>query len=409
MSQPVRRVALLLQGWGGWHAQLIRGVQAYAHTAPHWRLHVDGGLPGTSRAESGLVQWDGIISSGVYADALLRKLRRSPATKIVGLSSSQVHGPKTPVVRVDDERIVEFLGQHLLAGGLRQIGYLGPQSWGRSDRRGEAVRQFLERRGLPFHSLTVKRPEQYRLVSAFPMRQVVAWVRKLPRPFGLIVWNMAAAHHVVEACVRAGLTVPRDAAVVAADDDPVLSESSSPTITGLAFPAERIAYRGAELLEDLMAGKQPPAAPILIPPTNLIHVRESSDTLSLPNREVHLAVQFIREHARESLKVAHVARHVGVSRSRLDEKFMEVLGHTPHEELVLAHLARARQLLVDTAWTMERVAREAGFGTSRTLYRTFIERLQMTPAAYRARFGEPSGPVTGDDPHVRKNVISPTG
>ena len=386
MAEPVRRVALLLQGWGGWHVQLIRGVQAFAHTASGWRLHVDGGLPGTSRTQTSRAQWDGIISSGVYADELLRKLRRSPTTKIVGLSSAQRYGPRMPVVRVDDERIVESLGKHLLAGGFRQIGYVGPQSWGRLDYRGEAVRQFAERRGLPFHEFVVKRPERYTLSSAFPMRQVVAWLRKLPKPFGLIVWNMAAAHHVIEACVRAELAVPADAAVVSADDDPLLAEASSPTITGLEFPAEQIAYRAAELLDGLMAGRPPPDAAVLVPPTNLVHVRESSDALSLPNREVYLAVQFIREHAKDAMKVAHVARHVGMSRSRLDEKFVEVLGHTPREELAIAHLNRARQLLVDTAWTVDRVAREAGFGTARTMYRAFLERLQQTPAAYRERF-----------------------
>lgn len=386
MAEPVRRVALLLQGWGGWHCQLIRGVQAFAHSAPHWRLHVDGGLPGTSRVESGLLQWDGIISSAIRADGVLRKLHRKKTVKIVGLSSAQSQDIKIPVVRVDDAVIASSIGEHLLAGGFRQFAYFGPLGWGRVDHRGAAVKQFADDRGLPFHAFVASQPAKTNLNSAFPMRDTVKWVGKLPKPFGIVVWNMAAAQHVVEACVRAGLDVPAEAAVVSADDDAVIAETSEPSITGLVFPAERIAFRAAELLNDLMNGAPAPAGPILVPPSRVLHVRQSSDVLSLPNRDVHLAVQYIREHAKDALKVEQVARAVGSSRSRLDEKFLKVLGHTPHEELVRAHLTRAMQLLVETPWPIERVAKESGFGTARTMYRIFLERRKQTPADYRHQF-----------------------
>ena len=386
MDTPVRRVALLLQGWGGWHCHLIRGVQAFAHTVPHWRLHVDGGLPGTSRVESSPKMWDGIITSSIRADGVLRKLRRERNVKVVGLSSAQHEGIKIPVVRVDDTIIANCIGEHLLAGGFRQIAYLGPLGWGRLDHRGAAVRRFAETRGVAFHAFTARPAGKSNLDSAFPMRQTIRWLAGLPQPFGVVVWNMAAAQHVVEACVRAGLDVPGNAAVVSCDDDPVISETSSPTISGMVLPAERIAYCAAELLNGLMAGKPAPAEPVLIAPSKVLRVRGSSDAMSLPNRDVHLAVQYIREHAREAMKVEQVARRVGTSRSRLDEKFLQVLGHTPHEELVRAHVGRAKQLLVETGWTVDRVAAESGFGTARTMYRAFLERCGQTPAVYREQY-----------------------
>lgn len=387
MDMPVRRVALLLQGWGGWHTHLIRGVQAFAHTAPHWRLHVDGGLPGTSRIESNPEKWDGIISSSIRGDGVLRKLRRQRHVKIVGLSSAQHPGIDIPVVRVDDTVIANCIGEHLLAGGFRQLAYLGPFGWGRIDHRAAAVRAFAEKRELPFHAFVARPAGKSNLDSAFPMRQAIRWVSGLPKPFGVVVWNMAAAQHVVEACVRAGLDVPGQAAVVSCDDDPVISETSSPTISGMVLPAERIAYRAAELLNTLMAGDAPPAQPVLVAPSKVLRVRGSSDAMSLPNRDVHLAVQFIREHAREPMKVEQVARRIGTSRSRLDEKFLQVLGHTPHEELARVHLGRAQQLLVETGWPIDRIATESGFGTARTMYRAFLERCGQTPAAYRQRYG----------------------
>ena len=386
MADPVRRVALLLQGWGGWHSQLMRGVQTFAQSAPHWRLHIDGGLPGTSRVESKTFHWDGIISAVIRSDGILRRLYGKKNTKIVGMSSAPYQTLKIPVVRVDDSVIADALGEHLLAGGFRQFAYVGPLGWGRIDHRAAAIKAFAESRSLPFIPFIVKRPEKSTMDSAFPMRQAIHWITNLPKPIGILVWNMAVAQHVVEACVRAGVEIPANVAVVSTDDDPIIAETSEPSITGLVFPTERIAFRAAQLLDDLMNGGEAPEKPILVPPARILHVRQSSDALSLPNRDVQLAVQYIHEHAKQALKVEHVARALGVSRSRLDENFVRVMGHTPHEELVRAHLNRAKQMLVETSLPIKRIAEECGFGTPRTLYRVFMERNGQTPAAYREAF-----------------------
>ena len=386
-TKSTRRVALLLQGWSGWHCQLIRGVQSFAHTRPNWRLHIDGGLPGTSRMETGGIQWDGVITSAIRDDRLLRKLSQDPSVHVIGLSSTQSVDLDIPIVRVDDTALAATAGEHFLASGYRQLAYLGPSGWGRIDARGDAARSFAAERNLPFHAFVTRRPRTSNLNANFPMGEVVNWVRKLPRPVGLYVWHMPAAQHAVEACRRAGLRVPADVAVVSADDDPVIAEASEPSITALALPAERVAYRASEVLDGLMNGTPRPDGPVLVAPSRIIHVRESSDAMSLPDRDVYLAVQYVRENAHVALKVEQIARVIGTSRTRLDEMFVRVRGHTPHEELIRAHLTRATQLLVETPWPIRRVATESGFGTARTMHRVFLERQGRTPAAYRDMFG----------------------
>ena len=49
-------------------------------------------------------------------------------------------------------------------------------------------------------------------------------------------------------------------------------------------------------------------------------------------------------------------------------------------------LDRAKQLLLETNWNMERLAERAGMGTAQTLRRLIIEDEGMTPAEFRSRF-----------------------
>jgi transcriptional regulator GlxA family with amidase domain len=49
-------------------------------------------------------------------------------------------------------------------------------------------------------------------------------------------------------------------------------------------------------------------------------------------------------------------------------------------------LDRAKQLLLETDWGLERVADRAGMGTAQTLRRLLVQDEGMTPAEYRSRF-----------------------
>ena len=108
------------------------------------------------------------------------------------------------------------------------------------------------------------------------------------------------------------------------------------------------AAKAAALLDQLMCGKTPLARRILIPPLGIV-VRQSTDVTATADPYVAKAVRFIREHAAEGIDVGDVLRHVMISRTALDKRFLKVLGHTPHEEIRRVRLKRARELLAEVA------------------------------------------------------------
>jgi LacI family transcriptional regulator len=241
--------------------------------------------------------------------------------------------------------------------------------------------EFAKAEAWPCHILTPRKQSR-----GLPLSATVRWLAQLPKPVGIAIFNMAEARKVVEACQLAGVQVPEEVAVVAWDDDPTLAETLEPTISAAVLPAERLGFEAARLLDQCLSGTTLPDMPLVIEPMGILHVRQSSDVSALKDRDAHLALQYIREHGTGPLKVSHIAAALGVSRSKLEREFVRAIKQTPHEAILQVRLARARELMVETTWSLEKVADRSGLGTKETLRRVFARFEGMTPGAYRIRF-----------------------
>jgi LacI family transcriptional regulator len=386
VARPLR-IAIRLRDWSEWCRQIVRGVQEFAHAHPDWQLYVDTLPAGTSRVQRGAREWDGIITSILENVPVWQRMLRANRTKVVAITAGVPAAlQEMPRVRVDDARVAQAACKHLLTGGFRQLAYYASQAReGASDPRLQSVQMFAEAEGYPFDV----HMGDYHKSAAYNLRRLTRWVARLSKPVGILTWNMDYACQVVDACRRAGAAVPDQVAVVAWDDDVMLAETAEPTVSGSVLPVHRLGYEAARLLNGLMRGEPIPKVPIVIEPSGVIHIRQSSDVSSLPDRDVHLAVQYIREHAIETFKVPNLAKALGISRRKLDQDFTRVVGHTPNEAILRARLERAKRLLLETGWPLTRVAERSGFGTVRRFHQVFAQREGMTPAAYRKRFAAP--------------------
>ncbi|HSV16407.1 MAG TPA: substrate-binding domain-containing protein [Tepidisphaeraceae bacterium] len=386
-AAPPRRkfIALRLSAWSDWDRQVIRGVQRFAHDRPDWRMYVEGGDNVSSKTFAAELTLDGLITS-VLRDMspAWRQLIKRLDPCVVAISSAVPQRlSNIPRVRVDDNKVAASIGRHFLAGGFRHLAYFALPQPGAvvEDTRLKAIGDFAAREGCPFHLLPA--PKVRGELSA---GERMRWIQQLPKPIGIAAWNMQEARRLVTALDRAGIAVPEQVAVVAWDDDPMLAETLEPTISAAVLPAERLGFEAAQLLDRMFSGAPRPVAPVVIEPTGVLRVRQSSDVSTLADRDAHLAMQYIREHGTEPIKVTHVASALRLSRRSLEVVFSRVSGKTLHDAIMEVRLERARQLLAETDWPLARVADRAGLGTEQTLRRLFLSKEQMTPGAYRARF-----------------------
>ena len=66
---------------------------------------------------------------------------------------------------------------------------------------------------------------------------VIAWLRTLPKPVGIMACNDVRGRQILEACMLGEMPVPDDVAVVGVDDDQLLCELSSPSLSSVVLNA----------------------------------------------------------------------------------------------------------------------------------------------------------------------------
>ncbi len=153
------------------------------------------------------------------------------------------------------------------------------------------------------------------------------WIKKLPKPLGVMTGNDPRGIQLLDACRRAGVAVPEEVAVVGVDNDELVCELAYPPLSSVIPDAVRIGYEAAALLDRLMKGEPAPAAMQTIPPLG-VAVRQSSDVTAIADPRLADAMRFIREHACDGIGVDDVLDHVAVSRSVLQRLFRKQFDRT---------------------------------------------------------------------------------
>ena len=123
---------------------------------------------------------------------------------------------------------------------------------------------------------------------------------------------------------------------------------------------EVLGYRGAELLDHLMAGEQAPPNPVRVPAAGVI-TRKSSDILTIKHPGVAKSLRFIWEHGHEPICIKDLVSVSGMSRRGMHKAFLEHLGRTPGQELQRVRIEHAKKLLAETNQKIEALARLSGY------------------------------------------------
>jgi LacI family transcriptional regulator len=382
------RVAILVETSTAYGRGVVAGIARYARRHGPWSLFVEPGFAPTAFQPKSWRVSGAIVSLGhLRRPGIQRGLSGIPVVDLDLLPPQKFpHG-----ICNNQPAVGRLAAEHLRTCGLRHFAFCG---WGPADSMStvwEAARRqgFIEAaRGMGCEPKVYEWPQRKRDRSwSREQLHLAGWLASLARPVGRPVGLMASndqrARHVLEAARLAGLRVPDDLAVIGVDNDELLCEMSSPSLSSIALNTGRLGFEAAARLDRLMKRRRVPELPIVVDPTGVV-VRRSTDLLALEDQAVAEAVRLIRENAHKPLQVSDILRSVRVSRRSLEMRFRRVLGWSPHQEIARVRLARLQELLASTDWPLSRLAAAAGFSRPEHMHAVFRAATGMTPTRYRA-------------------------
>ncbi|MEM6978763.1 MAG: DNA-binding transcriptional regulator [Planctomycetota bacterium] len=371
-------VALLIETSNEYARGLLRGILRYQQENERWNIdlpeqHRGADPPHWLRRYQG----DGIIAR-IETNMIARAVR---ATKLPTVDVSAARKlPTVPWVETDDNAIANIALDHYYSKGFAHVAFCGETAFNWAQWRRDAFVEAAHQHGIEVHVFDVG-DESTGTTWPRERRRLLRWLNKLPEPCGLWVAYDSLARRVLDLCRQLSRPVPDSIAVMGVDDDPLLCQLATPSLSSVIPDAEGAGFTAARQLDRMMSGHSIEASQILLPPLG-IATRRSTDTLAVDDPEIAHAARYILAHACDGIQVADVVRQTKLTRRVFETRFQTLLNKTPHALIIQTRIARAESLLRDTHLTLDRIANRCGMEYAEYLNVLFRKTHDMTPGDF---------------------------
>ena len=304
------------------------------------------------------------------------------AVPVVNVSGSLRH-PALTTVNSDDLGVGRLAFSHFHGRNFRHFAYVGDRTHAASRLRWAGFQEAARRQGapevpryfLPHEESDSPYPERLR-------RGLVAWLRQRPHPVGVFCFTDRVAIEVAEACERARLGVPEQAAILGTGNDATRLDFAHVEVSSIQLNTLRIGQLAAETLHHLIRQPGQPPAEILVPPLR-ISIRRSTDRFAVDDELVAGALDDIGAHVGNPIYVAEIARTAGVSRRSLEMRFRRTLGTSVYAQVQRVRFERVLELMTDPAMSLDAIAYSTGFGGAAAFSTMFRRHFKVAPSVYR--------------------------
>ncbi len=362
----------------------MRGALRYARLNETWSCRVfEGRVDERFQTDLDLDLFDGalIAVSSLY-DETMKRLKMPAIVVDPWLTGSaffrEESRRRVSLVWCDNRSISRRVADYLLAKDYRNFAFVNaerPAPW--SKERERFFRQYLaehEKKCSVFQA-----DEQSLNENSARLRQ---WLLDLPKPVGIMAASDPVGLRVVDACRELGIQSPSEAGIVGVDNDPLLCESTSPSLTSLENRIEETIFRACDLLDRQMKGENRAGREFFYEPS-LVVERGTTTSESTDDKIVLQALQLIKLNISHSFEIDEIARKIDIPRRSLETRFRRRLGCSMLDVVQDARLERARALLLETDYSIVEIAEKCGFLNENYLATVFRRRLGVSPRQFR--------------------------
>jgi len=119
---------------------------------------------------------------------------------------------------------------------------------------------------------------------------------------------------------------------------------------------------------------------------------ENSELQNTYDYPIHVyvkqAIDYIKHHYGEKIKVNDIANYVGINRSYLSSSFKKAYGMSPKQYLMDLRMKKATALIQKSNDTITEIAKSVGYDDPLTFSKIFRQQMGMAPMEYRKRESE---------------------
>lgn len=373
----MKRIILLLETSRQFGRQLITGIAHYSKLNGPWSFYKEPIDLKSSIPH--LTNWkpDGII----MRDSLITKeLLKLKIPTILAIHNSSY--PKDlPVIKTDSIAIARLASSHFLAIGFKNFAFCGFDNYDWSNERKLYFNQFIDEAGYRTYNYQV--PENIKVIDwQNEQRHVCNWIEKLPKPVGIFACNDDRGQHILEVCKLLNLKIPEEVSVIGVDNDPMVCDLGDPPLTSIALNVESAGFEAAKLLDQLMNKKMPADKQIMVTPSHIVQ-RQSSDIYAIDDKDVSLAIQYIRNNAKNKLLVKDVVKITGVSRRTLEKRFRNTIHRSIYDEIQQVRVELIAKLLLETNLSISQITSFFDFTDGEHISRYFKKEKGIGLREYR--------------------------
>ena len=391
LSQTIRKVAVAARLSDASWRDFLTGFFDYAKRKTHWDIRVVQSAEELERTASGC---HGIVTGIEPSSGVLAACARNAAPLVaVGAEWKLKHkGVAIAYIRNDNESIGRFCAQHFHSLGKFAAAGFVPSSdsddWSAAREKG-FLGNFRAAEKSTFRPAA--EPGSDKDIAA-----LADWLRSLSKPAAVMAaWDMRAVH-VLSACRLAHLKVPGQVAVIGVDNDPLLCDFTTPTLTSVSPDHILEGQLAAEIIDRMM--RHPSLNPQHSTRNHQPHLntakkvveRESARPVSPVTALIARAISFIDAHASENIKAADVVSALGVSRSLLDLRFREFRDETVSQSIICRRLDEVKRLLSETGLSIHAITAKCGFPNPNHLKNLFRRHCGISMRDWRNN-KQPSG------------------
>jgi LacI family transcriptional regulator len=317
---------------------------------------------------------DGLI----FQEPLATSPVKSPQWSVPAVAVQRSHrAGRYPLVTTDYHQVGRRAASYLLKKGLTHLAYL---SYRYGDAAEAGFRDWAKETGrqVTSHYLGPGKPE----LDAGARSDLVRWLAELLPPVGVLVRDDFLAQKVMDWIPQEWM--PERLALLGIGNDSIICELTRPSLSSVERNAREIGRAAARLLDRIMAGERVPPQPFLFDPGQVIE-RQSTGLSYTPDPFVTRAVRILEEHLADAPSTEELCNRLKVSRSTLENRFRDTLGHSIWKHRQHLQIERAKYLLATTTDSMSAIAERCGFSNQQRLAESFRKFIGVTPSRYRAR------------------------